>query len=83
LKAGWVLACGVSRISPRGVETSRLEIFADGIFAIAATLLIIDVSVHASGGSLGAALQHAWPQYAAYGVSFLIIGSGGLTTTIA
>jgi TMEM175 potassium channel family protein len=35
-------------------------------------LLIIDVSVHAPGGSLGAALEHAWPQYAAYGVSFLV-----------
>ena len=57
-----------------GVETSRLEIFADGIFAIAATLLIIDVSVHAPGGALGAELEHAWPQYTAYGVSFLIIG---------
>ena len=56
------------------METSRLEIFADGIFAIAATLLILDVSVHPPGGSLGAALEHAWPQYAAYGVSFLIIG---------
>jgi uncharacterized membrane protein len=56
------------------VETSRLEIFADAIFAIAATLLILDVSVHAPGGSLGAAVRHAWPQYAAYGVSFLIIG---------
>jgi uncharacterized membrane protein len=42
-----------------------LELFADAIFAIAATLLIIDVSVKAPGGELGAALEHAWPQYAA------------------
>jgi len=56
------------------VETSRLEIFADAIFAIAATLLILDVSVHAPGASLGAEVKHAWPQYAAYAVSFLIIG---------
>jgi len=56
------------------VETSRLETFADGVFAIAATLLIIDVSVTAPGAELGAALKHAWPQYAAYAVSFLIIG---------
>ncbi len=56
------------------MSTSRLEFFADGVFAIAATLLIIDVSVDAPGGELGAALRHAWPQYAAYGVSFLIIG---------
>lgn len=56
------------------METSRLETFADGVFAIAATLLIIDVSVNASGAELGAELKHSWPQYAAYAVSFLIIG---------
>jgi uncharacterized membrane protein len=56
------------------VSTTRLETFADGIFAIAATLLIIDVSVHAPGGELGHALVHSWPQYAAYAVSFLTIG---------
>ena len=56
------------------MDTSRLETFADGVFAIAATLLIIDVSVTAPGAELGAALEHSWPQYAAYAVSFLIIG---------
>jgi uncharacterized membrane protein len=56
------------------VRTNRLEAFADGVFAIAATLLIIDVSVDARGAALGAALAHAWPQYAAYGISFLTIG---------
>ena len=56
------------------METSRLETFADGVFAIAATLLIIDVSADAPGGGLGAALQHHWPQYAAYLVSFVTIG---------
>ena len=56
------------------METSRLETFADGVFAIAATLLIIDVSVNGSGAELGAELKHSWPQYAAYAVSFLIIG---------
>jgi len=56
------------------VETGRLEAFADGVFAIAATLLIIDVSVTAPGGALGHAVLHAWPAYAAYAVSFLTIG---------
>jgi uncharacterized membrane protein len=56
------------------VPTARLETFADGVFAIAATLLIIDVSVDAHGGSLSHALTHSWPQYAAYAVSFLTIG---------
>ena len=56
------------------METTRLETFADGIFAIAATLLIIDVSVRANGDRLGNALAHAWPEYVAYAVSFLTIG---------
>jgi hypothetical protein len=56
------------------VETSRLATFADGVFAIAATLLIIDVSVRAPGDELGHAIAHAWPQYAAYAVSFITIG---------
>ena len=56
------------------MHTARLETFADGVFAIAATLLIIDVTADAPGGALGAELRHAWPQYAAYAVSFLTIG---------
>jgi TMEM175 potassium channel family protein len=56
------------------VRTARLETFADGVFAIAATLLIIDVTADAPGGALGAELRHAWPQYAAYAVSFVTIG---------
>jgi TMEM175 potassium channel family protein len=56
------------------MSTARLETFADGVFAIAATLLIIDVNVDAHGDALGGALTHSWPQYAAYAVSFLTIG---------
>jgi uncharacterized membrane protein len=56
------------------VETTRLEAFADGVFAIAATLLIIDVSVRAPGGQLGHEIVKAWPEYAAYAVSFITIG---------
>jgi uncharacterized membrane protein len=56
------------------VSTARLETFADGVFAIAATLLILDVTADAPGNGLAHALTHHWPQYAAYGVSFLTIG---------
>ena len=52
--------------------TSRLETFADGVLAIAATLLILDVSV--SGSPLSHQLARAWPSYVAYIVSFLTIG---------
>ncbi|TML20356.1 MAG: DUF1211 domain-containing protein [Actinobacteria bacterium] len=54
---------------------ARLEAFADGIFAIAATLLILDVAVPAAlNESLGRELLSLWPQYFAYVVSFLTIG---------
>jgi uncharacterized membrane protein len=51
---------------------SRLEAFADGVFAIAATLLILNVTV--SGAPLAQELVRIWPSYAAYAVSFLTIG---------
>jgi len=54
------------------METTRLETFADGVFAIAATLLIIEV--HPAEGTVAHGLVHAWPSYAAYALSFLTIG---------
>ncbi len=56
--------------------TGRLEAFSDGVFAIAVTLLILDVAVPAgSGGDLWAAVGHQWPSYLAYLVSFSTIGA--------
>jgi TMEM175 potassium channel family protein len=52
--------------------TTRFETFSDGVFAIAATLLVLELSV--SGDDLGHALLHIWPQYLAYVTSFLTIG---------
>jgi uncharacterized membrane protein len=51
-----------------------MEAFSDGIFSIAATLLILDVTADASGGALSGTLQHSWPQYAAYAFGFVVIG---------
>ena len=51
-----------------------MEAFSDGIFSIAATLLILDVTADASGGALGGTLRHSWPQYAAYAFGFIVIG---------
>src|SRR5437879_8830560 len=58
------------------MTTSRLETFADGVFAIAATLLIlnVDTQVGSAPPNLGAGLLHMWPSYVAYAVSFLTIG---------
>jgi uncharacterized membrane protein len=57
------------------VETGRLEAFSDGVFAIAITLLVLELHLPDTGtGSLSHALAHEWPQFAAYLTSFLIIG---------
>jgi uncharacterized membrane protein len=58
------------------MSTSRLETFADGVFAIAATLLILNVDAQVSGDlpGLGSQLLHIWPSYLAYAVSFVTIG---------
>lgn len=58
-----------------GNGTSRLEAFSDGVFSIAATLLVLTLGVHsARGADLGHALLHLWPSYLAYATSFLTIG---------
>jgi uncharacterized membrane protein len=58
------------------VSPARLETFADGVFAIAATLLIltVDGAVGGEGADLGSQLAHAWPAYVAYAASFVTIG---------
>lgn len=52
-----------------------METFSDGIFAIAATLLVLEISVDtAHTHDLGSALLHLWPSYLAYVTSFITIG---------
>jgi uncharacterized membrane protein len=55
-------------------ETSRLETFADGVFAIAITLLVLEIRIPDPGEDLGQALLRQWPSFAAYVTSFLTIG---------
>jgi uncharacterized membrane protein len=57
-------------------ETTRLEAFSDGIFAIAITLLILEVRAPEAHDAreLTRALQAQWPSYTGYILSFLIIG---------
>jgi uncharacterized membrane protein len=54
--------------------TDRLEAFSDGVFAVAITLLVLGLKVHAPSGKLASGLARAWPDYATYVVSFLTIG---------
>ena len=57
-------------------ETTRLEAFSDGIFAIAITLLILEVRAPEAhdADQLWRALGAQWPSYIGYALSFLIIG---------
>ena len=57
------------------MSTDRLETFSDGVFAIAITLLILDIQVpHVEQGHLAHALVKLWPSYTTFVVSFLTIG---------
>jgi uncharacterized membrane protein len=55
-------------------ETARLEAFSDGVFAIAITLLVLDIKVPRPAdlgpGGLAAALLADWPAFLAFLTSF-------------
>ncbi len=61
------------------LSKERLEMFSDGVFAIAITLLVLEIKVPKHEqlehyGGLYNYLMHIWPQYLAYAVSFLALG---------
>ena len=57
------------------MSKGRVEAFSDGVFAVAATVLIFNVTIEKTApGGLLTALLAAWPKYAAYAASFLTIG---------
>ena len=58
------------------MDSTRLEAFSDGVFAVAITLLALNLVVPGPGGhlSLAAKLQDHLPSFAAFVVSFLTIG---------
>jgi uncharacterized membrane protein len=68
-----VRACGCSKNMEK--ETSRVEAFSDGVFAIALTLLILGIKVpddinSASKEGLYRSLVNLWPSYFAFILSF-------------
>lgn len=61
----------------RGLD--RIIFFSDAVFAIAITLLALDIRLPplpetAGNADLLAALGHTWPQFLSYSISFLAIG---------
>jgi uncharacterized membrane protein len=59
------------------VDSGRLEAFSDGVFAVAITLLALNLAIGGPGPhqpTLAAKLADHWPAFAAYAVSFATIG---------
>lgn len=60
------------------ISTSRLEAFSDGVFAIAITLLILEIKIPGEEvlqrTSLPVYILKQWPEFFAYVFSFVIIG---------
>ncbi|MEO6700152.1 MAG: TMEM175 family protein [Jatrophihabitantaceae bacterium] len=60
---------------PAIMSTGRLEAFSDGVLAVAITLLVLDLHADAQApDGLASQLRHEWPSFAAYILSFFIIG---------
>jgi uncharacterized membrane protein len=61
---------GITRLLP----TTRLEAFSDGVFAIAITLLVLELHVPTDANELLRELGAEWASYLGYLVSFSFIG---------
>ena len=60
-------------------EAARLEALSDAVFAIALTLLVLDLHVPAEKGRFAHSIAHDWPAYLAYVAAFLTIACIWLT----
>src|SRR5436190_1580561 len=71
------------RNAPRPISSARMDAFSDGVFSIAATLLVLEIALQPGDTALERVL-HTWPAYLGYLISFLTIGAawlahGGIT----
>jgi len=57
------------------MDTNRLEGFSDAVFAIAITLLVLEIKVPHSEADVGRELLNLWPSYLAYSISFIVLGA--------
>ncbi len=59
-----------------GLSTNRLEAFSDGVFAVAITLLVLNLQIPqlAAGNELVHKLGELWPKLLSYVLSFVIVG---------
>ena len=56
------------------MSSARVESFSDAVFAIAITLLVLDIRQPVETGPLWHAVLRQWPSFLAYALSFLLIG---------
>ncbi|MDO9354788.1 MAG: TMEM175 family protein [Solirubrobacteraceae bacterium] len=62
--------------SSEAAQSDRAEAFSDAIFAITITLLVLEIPrPPLDEPHLGRHLLDAWPEYAAFGVSFVYVGA--------
>jgi hypothetical protein len=57
----------------------RFNAFSDGVFAIAITLLVLEITVPREGVPLWHALSAQWPEFLGYYISFAFIGGIWIT----
>jgi uncharacterized membrane protein len=63
-----------------GVSLARINSFSDAVFAVAITLLVLNITLpyvrpHATNADLARAMSSIWPHFLAYVISFLVIGN--------
>ena len=62
------------RPTKRLSDSTRVEAFSDGVFAIAATLLVLELAVPTVRDGFAAALTDEWAAYVAFVAAFANIG---------
>jgi len=71
---GMIEGAEAGSIREKDSGLARLEAFSDGVFAIAITLLVLEIHPPTVEHGLGQVLLNQWPMYVAYIGSFIIIG---------
>jgi uncharacterized membrane protein len=71
------IACYITQMAAEEKQTGRLEAFSDGVFAIAITLLALELKVphpaERTSAALASALASEWPSYFAFITSFFTV----------
>ena len=65
---------GTSERERRSLPLDRFNAFSDGVFAIAITLLVLEIAIPRAGVPVLPALREQWPEFLGYYISFAFIG---------